>query len=55
MSKCKYCKKEISEGSIRCMDCNSVWEEGRKHGRLEIKSKIKEILNHITNLGDLSQ
>lgn len=53
--KCKYCGKEITPSSIRCMECDVIWNEGRKHGRLEIKSKLKEIFGHLNSLIDLGK
>ena len=54
--KCKYCNKELSDPSnIRCMNCNYIWNDGRNHGRLEIKSELKEIFQHLNNLIDLEK
>ncbi len=54
--KCKFCGKKLPDPSnIRCMDCDNTWNEGRKHGRLEIKSKLREIFQHLNNLVDLEK
>lgn len=56
MVKCEYCKKVLPDKSnIRCSDCNLIWNEGRKHGRLEIKTKLNEIFGHLNNLMDLEK
>ena len=55
MSNCIYCNRVITQGSLRCMDCNKIWNEGRGAGRLEVKSTLKEILQHLNNLVDLEK
>lgn len=50
MSKCKYCKKEITYGSIRCMDCDRIWQEGYKNGRESVKQTLRDIFLHLNNL-----
>ena len=54
--KCKYCEKKLPDPSnIRCMNCDDTWNEGRKQGRLEIKSILREIFQHLNNLVDLEK
>ncbi len=47
---CVFCRKEITEGNIRCDECNKVWWNGHESGCLSIKYEIQDILNTIKNL-----
>lgn len=55
MSKCGYCSKDITKGNIRCLSCNHIWNEGVDFGRREVKTTLKEILQHLNNLTDLEK
>ena len=55
MTNCIYCNREITRGSLRCVDCNRVWNEGAEHGRKEVKSTLKELLHGLNNLIDLEK
>ena len=48
---CRFCGIKLKdESNIRCDKCDMAWQDGRAHGIVEIKSKLREISHAFFNL-----
>ena len=48
--KCEFCEKDVEFGTLRCKECDIVWETGMKFGKRMVKSKLKNILYELNEL-----